>query len=360
MSLYRIVLRPVLFALDAEHAHNVTLGVLSHHWVGQGLRCVGPLPRNPSLGVEAFGLSFDNPLGLAAGLDKHGTAVPAWRQLAFGFVEVGTVTPLPQPGNPRPRLFRLPQDDALINRFGFNSVGARQVAANLEHTPSSRVRLGINLGKNRDTPNDRAADDYVAAVDILSRHTEYFVVNVSSPNTVGLRDLQQARTLRLLVEQVVSQASRAAASGPVPVLVKLSPDMSDTDLLHTADAAIEGGAAGLVATNTTTSRNGLSSPESLTRQEGGLSGAPLRARASSVCRLLYRHVGPRVPIVGVGGIGCAETAYERIRSGATLLQLYSALIYGGPTLPKHILTGLGDLLARDGLGHLSEAIGVDA
>jgi dihydroorotate dehydrogenase len=359
MSLYSAV-RPVLFLLDAERAHDLVIGMLSHRWGARALvRWSSPVRPDDRLRVTAFGCSFPNPLGLAAGLDKQGTAVDAWTRLGFGAVEIGTVTPRPQPGNARPRLFRLPQDHALINRFGFNSVGAGGVAENLGGVRPHTMRIGINIGKNRDTPNAQAADDYLAAVEALHAQADYFVVNVSSPNTSGLRDLQQGRELGALVGRVVSRARDIEPGRPIPVLVKLSPDMGDVELLEAADAALGAGSAGIIATNTTLSRDGLSSPQSLTMQGGGLSGAPLRARANSVCRTLFRHIGTRAPIVGVGGIDSAESAYERLRSGATLVQIYSALIYRGPALPRDILRGLSRLLERDGFTHLHEVVGID-
>ncbi len=304
-------------------------------------------------------MTFDNPIGLAAGLDKQGTAAAAWAALGFGFVEIGTVTPRPQAGNPRPRLFRLPDDLAIVNRFGFNSVGASGVAQNLAAGLPSPVPVGINVGKNRETPNEGAADDYLRAVDALHPFAGYFVVNVSSPNTSGLRDLQEGRALRALVEQVVSRVRGARAGHAIPVLVKVSPDMAPADLLQSVDAAVEGGAAGVIATNTTVSRSGLKTRLALANETGGLSGAPLRATANDACRLLFTHLGGRVPIVGVGGVFTADHAYERIRAGATLVQLYTGLIYEGPGVIPRIVTGLAERLARDGFSNVREAIGSD-
>jgi dihydroorotate dehydrogenase len=327
---------------------------------------VSTLRRSPEraivnrLSSRVFGLDFTNPLGLAAGLDKQGTALPAWAALGFGFVEVGTVTPKPQPGNPKPRLFRLQRDRAIINRFGFNSDGAEGVARNVAGDMAKRgsLRVGINIGKNKETPNDRACDDYVRTIDQLHRFADYFAINVSSPNTEGLRDLQESRTLRTLVEWVVARVQEKSPHHAIPVLVKISPDMADADLLRSVDAAVEGGAAGVIATNTTVARPGLQS-RSQALEAGGLSGVPLRATANSVCRLLFRHLGQRVPIVGVGGIFSADDAYERIRSGAALIQVYTALVYEGPGMVQSVLTGLAARLARDGFSTIDEAIGVD-
>ena len=351
--LYQWTLRPALFALDAEQAHDLIIGALQQRFVLQGLQYGGGRAAGDILRQQTLGLLFDNPIGLAAGLDKQGAAVPAWGALGFAFAEIGTVTPQPQPGNPRPRLFRLPGDRAIINRFGFNSLGAAGVARNLSTPKPSTLRVGINLGKNKDTPNDRAADDYVDAAGTLRPFADYFVVNVSSPNTAGLRDLQESRALRALLEAVV-----AAAAG-APVLVKVSPDMVDADLLQSVDAALEGGAAGVIATNTTLGRNNLRTTGAVTGEAGGLSGAPLRAAANNACRLLFRHLRSRVPIVGVGGVFSADDAYERVRAGATLVQIYTGLIYEGPGMVRRIVDGLEERLRRDGFTNIREAIGVD-
>ena len=306
-----------------------------------------------------LGVDFGNPIGLAAGLDKQGIAVPAWSALGFGFAEIGTVTPRPQPGNPKPRLFRLQHERAIINRFGFNSEGAERVAHNLARTAGRRgaLRIGINIGKNKETPNDQAAEDYVRTIDALHPFADYFAVNVSSPNTEGLRDLQEGRTLRLLVERVVSRVAELSPHRSIPVLVKISPDAADGDLLRSVGAALEGGAAGVIATNTTVSRPSIEGR--FANEAGGLSGAPLKAAANATCKALYRHLGRRIPIVGVGGIFTADDAYERIRSGATLVQIYTALIYEGPGMIHRMLSGLATRLSGDGFTRLEEAIGVD-
>lgn len=363
MGLYTRVIRPALFALDAERAHELTIAALRWPLVvgtlGQG-RETSPDRR---LSQQAFGFHFTNPLGLAAGLDKQGSAVPAWTALGFGFAEIGTVTPRPQSGNPKPRVFRLTPDRAVINRLGFNSEGAEGVVRNLSQTvrltpdATARFRLGINIGKNKETPNERAAEDYVRMIDALHPFADYFAINVSSPNTEGLRDLQESRTLRALVEQVVTRVRERSRERAVPVLVKMSPDLPDVDLLRSVDAAVEGGASGVIATNTTVARPLLEGRAAT--EAGGLSGAPLKATANSACRLLFRHLGRRVPIVGVGGISTADDAYERIRSGATLIQIYTALVYEGPALVQRLLSGLGARLAGDGFSQIEEAIGID-
>ena len=357
MSLYRWAVRPALFALDAERAHELALAALGHPVVARTMRGFAHPPFHARLEQRLLGLSFAHPVGLAAGLDKHGTAAPAWAELGFSFAEIGTVTPKPQPGNPRPRLFRLPADLAVINRFGFNSVGAAAAARNLAAAVPLPIPLGINLGKNRQTANDHAADDYMRALEMLYPFADYVVINVSSPNTVGLRALQKSRALRTLVEQVVRKASEMTTRKTIPVLVKVSPDSPPADLIASADAAVEGGAAGIVATNTTVTRPGLDSARGVVGEEGGLSGAPLKVLATHACRTLYAHLQGRVPIIGVGGIFTADDAYERIRAGASLVQLYTALIYEGPGVVSRIVSGLADRLARDGFSHLTEAVG---
>lgn len=367
MSVYTSLARPLLFALDAERAHDLTLGALRFPATAPLLAALSRRPGGAlrPLHQHLLGLDFPNPIGLGAGLDKQGTAVPAWGALGFGFAEIGTVTPRPQPGNPKPRLFRLPADRAVINRFGFNSEGADAVAHHLRRSrpgppaDGPRMRIGINVGKNKDTPNESAASDYVASIEALHAAADYFVVNVSSPNTAGLRALQDQASLRPLLEQCVA-AARRASGRPIPVLVKVSPDMTDDGLLRSVDAALEGGAAGVIATNTTLSRDGLQAPDPLTREAGGLSGRPLRLRSNHACRALHRHLQGRVPIIGVGGIFTADDAYERIRSGASLIQVYTALIYEGPALVSRLRRGLAERLERDGFTTIEEAIGIDA
>jgi dihydroorotate dehydrogenase len=367
VSFYTRALRPALFALDAERAHDLTMAALRRPLVVKTLRRSDHASFDRQLSQRIWGLDFRNPLGLAAGLDKQGTALPAWSALGFGFAEIGTVTPLPQPGNPKPRLFRLPRDRAIINRFGFNSAGAEAVARNLSHSmqkvrlkpdTTAGLRIGINVGKNKDTPNERAVGDYVRAIEVLHPFADYFAINVSSPNTEGLRNLQESGTLRSLVEQVVARVAQSAPR-PIPVLVKISPDVAETDLLRSVEAAVEGGAQGVIATNTTVSRPALTD-RSRASEAGGLSGLPLRSPANSVCRLLFRHLGTRVPIVGVGGIFTADDAYDRIRSGAALVQMYTGLIYEGPGMIQRLMAGLVERLTRDGFTRIDEAVGIDA
>ncbi len=357
MTLYDHLFTHVATRIDPERAHHLGF---------RAVRAGAPLLRasHAATGVEGrpvevMGLRFPHPLGLAAGFDKNAVGIDALGALGFGHVEIGTVTGLAQPGNPKPRLFRLPADRAVVNRFGFNSIGSEAVARNLAAAGRVGIPLGINLGRNQDTPNEAAAADYVAALNDLLPFADYIVVNVSSPNTTGLRALQESRALRALVEQVTARAAHNASGTPPPVLVKVSPDASTSDLLASVDAALEGGAAGVIATNTTVAREGLASPPTLTGESGGLSGAPLKTRATETCSILYAHLRHRVPIIGVGGIFTAADAYERIRAGASLVQVYTALIYEGPGLVGRIVRGLSERLAQDGFTNVSEAIGAD-
>jgi dihydroorotate dehydrogenase len=351
--MYRVV-RPFLFALDPERAHELAAALLSA-WTRVPARSPSP---DTALSRTVFGLHFPSPLGLAAGMDKGKVLVPAWFRMGFGFVEIGTITPTPQPGNERPRLFRLPARNALINRMGFNNDGAEVVAARLARLPPQPGPIGINLGRNKATPNERAADDYLSAFRLLAPRADYVAVNVSSPNTPGLRALQSAGDLGRLVEALVRERSASASRRRPPLLVKLSPDESDQALDAMADAAVAAGADGFIATNTTLSRDGVEQ-ESRSGEAGGLSGAPLRARAERTCARLYLRTGGKVPVVGVGGIATAEDAYRRIRAGASLIQIYTALVYQGPSLPRRLERGIAKLLERDGLA-LAEAIGKDA
>lgn len=359
MTFYSSALRPALFALDPEHAHDLTMAALRQPLVVKALGRSATSASHAQLSARVTGVDFRNPIGLAAGLDKQGTATAAWPALGFGFAEIGTVTPRPQPGNPKPRLFRLARDLAIINRFGFNSAGADAVARNVSASSPDdpRFRLGINIGKNKDTPNERAVDDYVRVVDALYPSADYFAINVSSPNTAGLRDLQEGTLLRALVEGVVARVAERSPSRRIPVLVKVSPDGAEADLLRSVDAAIEGGASGVIATNTTVSRPPLRSAGGT--EAGGLSGAPLRSLANDTCRTLFRHVGRRVPIIGVGGIFTADDAYERFRAGASLVQIYTALIFEGPGVVERLLNGLTERLSRDGLNQIGDLVGVD-
>lgn len=343
--------------MDPEAAHLRTLGLLERAAGYAGARAPSFSSR---LAVSVAGLDFPNPLGLAAGCDKDARAVRAWPAMGFGFVEVGTVTSRPQPGNPKPRIFRLSADRAIINRLGFNGEGSEAVAlriARLRRGTDLRVPLGINIGKTKLAEN--VVEDYLASFHRLAPLADYVAVNVSSPNTPGLREWQERRhltTLLAALQQAAQNLAETQASPPVPLFVKVAPDMSDAEMDDVVAAAFETGVAGIIATNTTIARGGAL-PES--SESGGLSGAPLRERACAVIRYLYRRTEGSIPLVGVGGISTAADAYARVRAGAALVQLYTALIYEGPFLPRRINRGLLRLMDRDGVKRISDAVGTE-
>jgi dihydroorotate dehydrogenase len=331
--------------LDPETAHDLSLKALR-----TGL---APLPRpvaSPRLRTTLAGLDLPNPLGLAAGYDKNAVALDPLLRAGFGFVEAGAATPRPQPGNPRPRLFRLTADRAAINRFGFNNDGAAAIAARLEARRAAGV-VGLNLGANKDSP-DRAAD-FAEVLRICGPHVDFATVNVSSPNTEKLRDLQGKAALAALLAGVMEV--RAGLPRPVPVFLKIAPDLDEAGLDDIAAVAVAQGVDAIVATNTTLARQGLTDPR---RDEaGGLSGRPLFTRATRVLARLSARLDGRVPLVGVGGVGSAEDAYAKIRAGASAVQLYTALAYEGLSLVPRILAGLDAALARDGFSGVAEAVG---
>jgi dihydroorotate dehydrogenase len=359
--LYRLI-RPLLFRLDAERAHDLVFQCLLAAERVLAQRATRPW-SHAMVGQRVWDLTFPNPVGLAAGFDKDARAPHVWPSLGFGFAELGTITAEAQPGNPRPRLFRLPRDRALINRLGFNNAGADAVAehlARLHRGAAPSIPIGINLGKSRSTPLEQAAEDYASSFRRLAAFADYVVINVSSPNTPGLRDLQAEEHLRQLLAVLVSENTAYAQRQqrrPRPLLIKVAPDLSDEALASIVGVARNGGAAGLVATNTTLARDGLLMPID---EAGGLSGAPLRERATAVVRTLFRLAGGTLPIIGVGGVFSAADAYAKIRAGASLVQLYTGMVYEGPRVAHRIARGLVELLARDGLAHISDAIGKDA
>ncbi|MBI5070279.1 MAG: quinone-dependent dihydroorotate dehydrogenase [Deltaproteobacteria bacterium] len=352
------IARSLLFRLDPETAHHLGMGGLRLLGWGPVARLVRPRP-DPLLQVKAFGLTFESPLGLAAGFDKGQVLAPGLLALGFSHVEIGTITPRPQAGNPAPRLFRLPEHRALINRMGFNNDGAEVCAARLAALPAAgRPGLvGVNVGKNKDTPNERAEEDYLLCIDRLHAHADYLVVNISSPNTPGLRELQGKEALQRLLGACVRRARELPV--PRPLLVKLAPDLTDEALDEAVDVAVACGASGLIATNTTVSREAVAG-HPRAEEVGGLSGAPLEARATEVVRRAYRRAAGRLSIVGAGGVFGAEDAYRKIRAGATLVQLYTGFIYGGPALPARLLRDLAALLRRDGFSSVGDAVGADA
>ena len=359
--LYSNLLRPILFRCDPERAHDFTLGVLGRFSSSFALVAPHLTVSDPLLASELFGLHFRNPVGLAAGLDKDGKASCAWQHLGFGFAEVGTVTPRPQPGNPKPRLFRLPTHQALINRMGFNNAGSQSLKQHLQRHKKGRISipLGINLGRNKTTPNDSAIEDYRNTFTDLYDLGDYFVINVSSPNTQGLRDLQQAETIKALVSAIAERARSLAGQGDAvakPIFVKVAPDLDSESLDLTVDACVGAGANGIIAVNTTLCRDAVSSSPHA-HESGGLSGAPLRHLSLATVERIHRRYGNRVPIIGVGGIIAPEHAYNLILAGASLIQIYTGFIYEGPGLVPRINRYIRDRLRADGFRSLSEAIG---
>lgn len=343
-SVYSLV-RPLLFSLDAETAHELTLGLLKTIQKRPlALKLIKSIyrPGQWNEPVEVAGLRFPNRVGLAAGLDKNALVPDVWAALGFGFAEFGTVTPLPQPGNPRPRLFRLPQDQALINRMGFNNRGADVAAERLRQRRSRDMIIGANVGKNKDTPPQRAAQDYGRGVRALADVADYFTVNVSSPNTPGLRSLQQRDALVEILKTVLDTLQELGM--PKPVFVKLAPDLTDTAVDEVTDVCMELGCAGLVATNTTLDRSGLRTPADLLARigEGGLSGAPLHARSTAIVERIRRRADRRLAIIASGGILTPRHAIDKIRAGADLVQLYTGLIYQGPALIAAVKKALRD------------------
>ncbi len=362
-------IRPLLFSIDPERAHQLTLDgiensriIFGAHWL---LRQIFNAPPKP---VEAFGLTFQNPVGLAAGYDKDASAVRGLSILGFGHVEVGTVTPLAQPGNPYPRVFRLPKDQAVINRMGFPSAGSAKVVKNLnklgrcryaptmpkrvintrgffskgkQRRSKSTMILGVNIGKNKNTPNEEAVLDYLSLLELFAPCADYLTINISSPNTVGLRDLQGREALEMLLSQLNKQRQmeQEKLDKKLPLLVKLAPDLSDAALYDALDVILNTGMDGVVATNTTIAR----SPELASAQKaetGGLSGAPLTAASDVMLKKIVKRVDGQIPIISVGGIMSPEDAKRRLDMGATLVQLYTGLIYEGPGLVKRIVNSL--------------------
>lgn len=350
---YRVV-GPFLRLLSPETAHALSLWALAH-----GLVRSMPRPEFPGLRLKLWGLDFPTPIGLAAGFDKDARVVDAMLGLGFGFVEVGTVTPRAQPGNPGPRLFRLGEDEAVINRLGFNSEGLKAVAAGLEARRGRSGVVGVNIGKNRDTADDAA--DYVTCLEGLHGLADYVVVNVSSPNTPGLRELQERERLTPLLEALAAARARLVGAGEraAPLLLKIGPDLSEEEAAAIAEVALAHGLEGLVVSNTTLAR-----PEGLQSrhrdQAGGLSGRPLFARSTRLLAEMYRLTQGRIPLVGVGGVASAADAYAKIRAGASLVQLYTGLVFRGPGLVARITAELAGLLERDGFERVTQAVGADA
>ena len=336
--MYRLLIRPLLFLLNPERAHHLVFSVLGAIGMipgGKGLLgllyCTGHPNTKP---VSCMGLKFKNPIGLAAGFDKDAQLVEVLGKFGFGFIEVGTVTPKAQPGNPKPRMFRLKSDQALINRMGFNNQGLESIKIRLSKINREGLIIGGNIGKNKNTPNDQALTDYILGIEALHSLVDYFVVNVSSPNTPGLRALQEREPLTALLTGIMH---RNAQLGSKPVLLKIAPDMGEGQLEDVVDIVRQTGLQGIIATNTTIERNGLSSPQTLQSEVGGLSGRPLTEKSTEVIRILRRLAGPEMVIIGVGGIFNADDAHQKIEAGANLVQVYTGFIYEGPKIVKKIL-----------------------
>lgn len=374
MDIYQAALRPLLFNLikaDPENLHSKTIRTLE--WLGNNG------DRQPSSSIKSrlqqsfclqdsrlsqslFGLQFPNPVGLAAGFDKDGVATPMWSSLGFGFAEIGTVTSLAQPGNPRPRLFRLPKDEAALNRMGFNNCGAEAMAARLAKLtskPNPLIPVGINLGKSKVTPLEEAANDYRHSFHLLKNYGNYFVVNVSSPNTPGLRKLQDAAMLSSILD-----ALQAENTLQKPIFVKIAPDLEWEAIAEIVSLAQSYKLAGIIATNTTIKREGLNTQiltqtgKSLSEEAGGISGKPVRERSTEVIRYIYQKSKGEIPIIGVGGIFTAEDAWDKITAGACLVQIYTGWVYQGPGMIRRILQGLLLKLEQNGLNSISEAVGL--
>lgn len=331
--------------IDPETAHRLALLALR-----SGLTPLAGEVTTPRLATQVAGLNLPNPVGLAAGFDKNAECLAPLSRAGFGFIEVGAATPRPQPGNPRPRLFRLPEDGAVINRFGFNNEGMEAIAARLEQRPEGSV-IGLNLGANKDSA-DRA-EDYATVLSRCGPHVDFATINVSSPNTENLRDLQGAAALEALVQGVIE--ARNWLPKRIPVFLKIAPDLTDAELADIARVAIFRGIDAIIATNTTLSRRGISSP--LRNEKGGLSGEPLFGRSTQILARLHEITDGTIPLIGVGGISCGEDAYAKIRAGASAVQLYTALAYHGLSLAADIAYDLDTLLERDGFAHISEAVG---
>jgi dihydroorotate dehydrogenase len=378
--LYRRFVRPFLFSQDAERIHERTMRALN--WVSNHAAACDALESflgAPELPVQLFGLRFPNPVGLAAGMDKYATALPAWPALGFGFTELGAVTHHGQPGNHEPRLFRAISEEAIVNRMGFNNPGAEAIAEKLAWWRAQgrwpRHPVGINLGKSKITPLQQAPEDYAASFRILREHADFFVVNVSSPNTPNLRQLQDRAALDEILaainevqspqEGVQSQGQNAIATTTTtllrPILVKVAPDLTFDALDEILELVSRRNLAGIVATNTTITRPDTSDPEvrRVYEETGGLSGKPLRARSTEIVRHLCKQTKGKLPIIGVGGIFNAADAWEKIAAGASLVQIYTGLVYEGPTLAKNIVTGMLQRLEQNGLNRLEQAIGIE-
>lgn len=351
-GIYEKLVKRIMFSLDAEKAHEIGMfalrsGVLPNYAV----------KTEDILKSEVFGLPFANPLGIAAGFDKNAVVVDQLASLGFGFVETGTVTLRPQPGNEKPRLFRLPKDQALINRLGFNNKGAKAAVENLRGS-ERRCVIGINIGKNKDVPVEEAAENYLQCFEIVHAAADYVAVNVSSPNTPGLRDLQKGDSFDELLSVLQKRNNELGAK---PLLVKIAPDLTDAEIEAISDGCVRHNISGIIATNTTISRDGLLSEKALIERigSGGLSGKPVAKVSNYVISKLYGLTDGKLPIIGVGGIFTAEDAFEKVAAGASLIQAYTGFVYNGPSFAKNIMNGLSGILKEKGFASINEAVGGD-
>lgn len=383
---YKNFIRQILFKFDPEDIHNFTINVLGKIGRNEILRdCVGSFFSSPNLRTTVFGLDFRNPVGLAAGMDKDAEAVPVWEMLGFGYIEAGAVTFHPQPGNPKPRLFRVIPDKAIINRMGFNNKGAEAIAKMMAEYKSLGLRpaipIGVNIGKSKIMPLEEAVNDYEQTFRILYEHFDFFVVNVSSPNTPGLRSLQDKDKLNEILKklsttntelankkannnveassEVTHQTSQFSAAVK-PLLVKIAPDLSFEAIEEILQLSVSNKVQGIVATNTTITRPAEANPElaKIYSEQGGLSGLPLKNKSTEIIKFIYKSTAGKLPIIGVGGIFNADDAWEKICAGASLVQIYTGYIYEGPLLPKNIVTGLIRKLDEYKLKSISDAVGL--
>jgi dihydroorotate dehydrogenase len=344
------VLRPGLFGLDAETAHRLTIAMFSTVPVFAGAK------DPPELGIKLWGMDFSNPVGLAAGMDKNGVAIGGWQAVGFGFAELGTITPQPQPGNEAPRIWRVRQRRALINNLGFPSDGMEAVARRIERARKGRIkiRLALNFGPNKITPPDQVAADYASLMARVGALADFVVINVSSPNTPGLRNWQSPERMREIFNAMRESAAEAVER--TPILLKVAPDMERNDLFRICDAALELKLNGIVACNTTIARAAVGVTSA---HPGGLSGPPLKIRSREMIRDVYTHTRGQLPVIGVGGVTSASDAWLDIRAGASMVELYTGLVYEGPALVRKIKSGLLSLLRREGFRSIGEAVGVD-
>ncbi|MCB9996550.1 MAG: quinone-dependent dihydroorotate dehydrogenase [Rhodospirillales bacterium] len=347
------IARPVMFRMDPERAHRLTVMGLK-----TGLMPCGPVVSDPALKVALWGRHFPNPVGLAAGFDKNAEVIGPMLRFGFGFVEIGTVTPKPQHGNPKPRIFRAPNQEAVINAMGFPNEGVIKFKENLQKFLGRKPRpagiVGLNIGMNKS--QTEPVKDYRALVQQLAPLADYLTINISSPNTPGLRDLQEPKHLKALLEQVIEERNKACKIDPPPLLLKLAPDLSENQQGAIAETVLNSGVDGLILTNTTLDRPDTI-PSDFAAQKGGLSGVPLREKSTAVIASFYKLTGGKVPIIGVGGISSGADAYEKIKAGASLVQLYSALVFRGPDVVQAINKDILEYLKQDGFSHVSEAVG---